>query len=195
MTTLGVKEIEEARVAYTEECIPLVVIAGELGITRQGLWKALRGIGVETRKGVATRRLVKCDVCGVGFEVTRSRLRRMGKVRFCGMGCRDVYLEGGDSFVNRHKQRVARMKVSEVFELVDGNVVHHIDRDHYNTHLSNFLVFRNNADHIKYHHELRAAEIGKGEVTVEPIWSGVYERTKKETYFRPYTKASQLGKK
>ena len=73
---------------------------------------------------------------------------------------------------NRHYQRIARHKVSQVFELRDEHVVHHKDGNHFNTRLDNFMVFASQGDHIKYHHQLR-----RGEVTVEPVWdSADYER-------------------
>lgn len=165
----------EAAKAY-EDCVPMAEIATWFGVTRQGLWKAFRREGIETRKGYATRRRVICDECGVEYEVTRSQKRNFGKKHFCSDVCYKVYLENSESMTNRYHQRIARQKVSEVFDLEPGYVVHHKDFNHFNTRLDNFMVFGSQSDHVKYHHQLR-----QGEVTVKPVWDGAeYERKRVE---------------
>ena len=59
MSKIG-NRLEEAIRAY-ENCVPMVEIAGWFGMTRQGLWKAFKAAGVETRKGRAAYRVVVCD--------------------------------------------------------------------------------------------------------------------------------------
>lgn len=163
--------LKEAVRAY-EDCVPMAEIATWFGVTRQGLWKAFKREGIETRKRYATRRKVICDQCGVEYEMTRARYREKvrdnGNVKkFCSDTCYYVYLENKDSISNRHHQRIARYKVSQVFDLKDEHVVHHKDGNHFNTRLDNFMVFANQSDHIRYHHQLR-----QGEITVKPIWDG-----------------------
>lgn len=155
--------------AYVDKCVSLTEIASWFGVTRQGVWKFLKRHGVETRKGFATRRELVCDECGKVYLVNRSRYRSgvAQKRHFCTDICYHVYLENTGSRVNRHKQRIARMKVGEVFDLQPGHVVHHKDSDHFNTSLDNFLVFANQGDHIRYHHEVR-----QGSVSVVPVWDG-----------------------
>ena len=60
-----------------------------------------------------------------------------------------------------------------MFDLADEHVVHHKDKDHFNTMIRNFFVFTNNADHVKYHHEERQIEAGAiKEHKVVPVWDG-----------------------
>ena len=125
--------------AYINKCVSLTEVASWFGVTRQGVWKFLKRHGVETRKGFATQRELVCDGCGRVYLVPRARYRERGKRSFCSDVCYYAYLENGSSRTNRHKQRIARMKVSEVFDLKPEHVVHHKDSDHYNTDLSNFL--------------------------------------------------------
>ena len=136
--------LEEAIKAY-KDCVPIAELADILDVSRQGLWKAFKRAGVDTAKGVATRRDVECDQCGKIFNVPRSRFRNMGKSKFCSDVCYYVSKENSGSRLNRHKQRIARWKVSQVFDLKDEMPVHHKDRDHFNTMLRNFLVFENNS--------------------------------------------------
>ena len=187
--------LEQARVAY-EDCVPMAEIATWFGITRQGLWKAFKKAGVETRKGIATRRKAICDMCGVEYEMTRARYRERvrdkGNVKnFCSEVCYFTYLENSDSVTNRHHQRIARAKVSGVFDLEPEHVVHHKDFNHFNTQISNFMVFANQGDHIKYHHQLR-----QGEVTVKPIWDGAeYEASRVREMSAADRIRMKLGKK
>ena len=158
--------LADAIEAY-EDCVPMAEIAKWYGVTRQAVWKAFKKEGVETRKGIATRRSATCDECGSEYEVTRSEFRRFGKKHFCSDICYGFYLRNDKSYYNRHLQRAARRKVSEIFELSSENVVHHIDSNHLNHELWNLMVFKNHSDHLKYHHQIR-----QGEVTVKPIWDG-----------------------
>lgn len=166
MRKLPVESLDEIRAAY-EGCVSMSDIAADYGCSRQAVHKFLRKHGVETRKTIATRRELRCDLCGEFYEVNRARYREVlkNKRKFCSDVCYHVYLENKDSVTNRHHQRIARSKVSEVFDLKTEHVVHHKDFNHFNTMLDNFMVFANNSDHVKYHHQLR-----QGEVTVEPVW-------------------------
>jgi len=184
--------LREAIASY-EDCVPIAEIAGWLGVSRQGLWKAIKKSGVETRKELATRREMVCDNCGEKYSVTRSeyRIKRGRKKHFCGQECYTMYLADEDTVINRHCSRVSRGKVAEIFDLGDEHIVHHIDKNQMNTHISNLMVFASSSDHIKYHHELR-----QGEVTVKPLWDG-RNHTAEDPYYariRPYSKDRQLGK-
>lgn len=166
MSKITPEGLREAIGAY-KDCVSIIEISKWMGVSRQALWKAMRKAGVETRKGHATYRKIVCDNCGKKYKVTRSRYRKLGKKKFCSDVCYYMYLGNEDSYHNRHKQRIARNKVSEVFDLKPEHVVHHKDGNHWNTDMSNFLVFSSQSDHIKYHHQLR-----HGSVDVEPIWDG-----------------------
>jgi len=135
---------------------------GEMyGISRQGVWKALRRLGIDTRK----RRLsVECYWCGVVFHRTKGRLRRNIR-NFCSDGCYVSWLGemGADYIPNRHGQRLARAIVGGYFKLIEGMVVHHEDKNTLNNRLDNLRVFSSQGDHIRYH---------RGVLGIEPVWSG-----------------------
>ena len=154
---------------YEYDCEPLANIAADLGVSRQALWKRFRKLGVETAKGLATRRKLTCDYCGEEYEVTRSqyRIKVKNKRNFCTDTCYHLYLRSADTVYNRHMSRVSRDKVSKFYDLAPGNVVHHRDKNQFNTDINNLMVFKNHSDHVKYHHQLR-----QGEVTVKPVFDG-----------------------
>jgi hypothetical protein len=162
--------LNEVLEAYDEKCVPVTEIASWFGVTRQAVYKFFWKHGVDTAKITASRRELECDGCGKVYEVKRCEFRRIRdeqKKHFCSRVCYNVYLEDSDSLTNRHHQRIARKKVGKVFDLKSEHVVHHKDKNHFNTDISNFVVFASQSDHIRYHHQLR-----QGEVTVEPVWDG-----------------------
>lgn len=156
------ESLEEAIAAYNN-CVPMAEIATWYEVSRQALWKRFQAAGIETRRGYATKRVVVCDCCGGSYEVTRSRFRRLGKNRFCDDLCRRIYSQGSDSVVNQYHRRVARMKVSEIFDLKPEHVVYYKDGDRFNTDLDNFVVFLDSSDYIRYR---------RGEDVV-PVWGGL----------------------
>lgn len=147
--------------AYTEQLTPMIELAAKYGMTRQGIHKMLKLSGVDT-----TRRkwLVSCSTCGEEIERHRCAIRKQLN-HFCCNECYYAFLEAGNGnpyISNRHGQRIGRRKVSELFELQEGHIVHHEDRNNLNNQVWNLRVFRNQGDHIRYHRGF----------TVEPIWNG-----------------------
>jgi len=139
----------------------MIELAGVLGVSRQGIWKILRVGGIDTTK---RRFPVKCHWCEKEFLRTKKRIRKNIR-NFCSEVC---YMDwvgelGADYIPNRHGQRIARVVVSKHFELKEGHVVHHEDKNTLNNMLSNLKVFVCNGDHISYHRD------GSG---VVPIWVG-----------------------
>lgn len=152
-THLSEGQVAEVVRLFVDELVPMVEIARRFGKTRQCIWKVLRREGVDVAG--SGRLVVKCDWCGVEFKKYRSRVRG-GMFHFC---CDDHYMEyvgevgfggGGERVVRRH------------FGLAVGNVVHHIDKNRLNNHIGNLMVFRNRADHVRYH------RLGD----VEPVFDG-----------------------
>jgi predicted DNA-binding protein YlxM (UPF0122 family) len=147
--------------AYTEQLMPMLELANQYNITRQGIWKLLKRSGVDTSKH---KLIVSCSTCQK--EIKRNRcLIRKSLNHFCCNKCYYAFLETGNGnpyIQNRQGQRIARKKVAELFDLQPGNIVHHDDRNTLNNMLHNLKVFRNQGDHVRYHRGF----------TVEILWDG-----------------------
>lgn len=154
--------------AYTVDLLPIIKIAEKYGVTRQGVYKALKRNGVSTSNAANGKIPVRCACCGDTRLFPRSRVRR-SRYLFCGIECYYAYIEGcqGGKYMNsRQAQRIARGVVSQFFDLQDGHIVHHKDRNTRNNHPSNLMVFATQGDHIRYHRWSRDG------VEVEPLWDG-----------------------
>lgn len=148
--------------SYTNNLETMESISNRLGISRQGVWKALKRNGIDTKKNGGIE--VSCFTCGKVFKKPRCQVRKNLHM-FCSHDCYYAFLEagrGGAYIESRQGQRTARRVVSEYFELQIGNIVHHEDRNCFNNHPINLKAFRNQGDHIRYH---RGFE-------VDPIWDG-----------------------
>lgn len=151
--------------AFTEELVPVVELAGRHQYSRQGIYKVLRRYGVDP--ATSGRIDVTCPCCGNVFQAMRCRVRDR-KHLFCSQDCYTAWLVAGAGtrqgpyLANRHGMRVARHKVSEVFDLQPGHIVHHEDRNNLNNDLRNLKVFSCQGDHIRYHRGF----------DVLPIWDG-----------------------
>ncbi len=147
---------------YNENVMSMVDLAGIFGITRQGIWKALKRAEVDTGK----RKLdAVCYWCEKGFKRARKKLRKAVR-SFCSVDCYDAYLRelGADYIPNRHGQRIARAIVGAYFKLSEGNVVHHENKNCLDNDLRNLKVFENKSEHGRYH------RIGRD--FAQPIWEG-----------------------
>jgi len=143
------------------ELTPMAQLAKEYSVSRQAIYKIIKKAGVPTMKGPYT---VSCDCCGKPTTKTRSRIRKQKHV-FCSMDCYKAFLQAGNGFPyigNRNGQRTARSIVSQYFQLKEGYIVHHENRNALDNRLSNLKVFRNQGDHIRYHRGF----------DVVPIWDG-----------------------
>jgi hypothetical protein len=66
---------------------------------------------------------------------------------------------GGETAYTKIFSRAAHRVIAEQAlgrELVEGEVVHHIDGNSRNNHPENLRVFATNSEHARFHHELRA---------------------------------------
>jgi predicted DNA-binding protein YlxM (UPF0122 family) len=153
---------------YTINLTPMADIANDYGVSRQGIYKILKKLGINTSKQTErTQITVSCDYCQA--QLIRNRAKVRNQIRhFCDFEHYykfiDINQGVGAYKQNRHGQRIARAKVSYVFDLQLEHVVHHKDRNCFNNRWDNLAVFANNGDHIRFHR--------LGPDYISPIWEG-----------------------
>ena len=143
-------------------------LAIEYAMTRQGIYKILKQAGVNTSKGEggSCRVTYSCTVCGTETSMTRSCFRKRKHV-FCGEKCYFAWLKHGNGnplIMHRQSGRQARKVVEKHFALRPSDIVHHEDRNQYNNHISNLIVFRNNGDHVRYHRGFEVPILWRGSI-------------------------------
>jgi len=134
------------------------------GVSRQWVWKILRQNGVNTAKGPggATRVMVECSTCGRVYEVTRRRWRDATN-HYCSKDCYYASRYNPNYYQWRHGTRIARVIVSQYFNILPEHVVHHKDGDERNNDRSNLSVFASQSDHTKHHRGING---------IKPLWDG-----------------------
>ena len=147
--------------AYVDEFFSVREIASWIHVSRQAVYKFLKKRGIKTTK---RRFRVKCSWCEK--DVWRPRSQIHGKKNiFCDMDCYYAWIKSFGPYNRcRHTARIARTVVSQWFDLEDGMVVHHEDKDQRNNLRWNLKVFKDNKDHLRYHRW--------GYKDVEPVWDG-----------------------
>lgn len=139
--------------AYQVDLIPIVKLAKQYGITRHGIYKMLKAVGIDTSKTTNSIIKVSCTVCGE--ETTRLRCQiRKSNHHFCSHKCYEAWLKHGNGnplIMHRQSSRMARKVVEKHYPLRESQIVHHEDRNQYNNQLNNLKVFVNQGDHIRYH--------------------------------------------
>ena len=141
----------------------LQMIADFFKVSRTSVMKYLRRHEVDTGKGGQVE--VICNYCGVCFKKYRA-YARIRKKNYC---CPDHYyksLYNPDYNPNRQGQRNARKAVKLVFPLEEGYVIHHDDGDTTNNDYDNLKVFKNHAEHMRWH------RLGGIESGFRPVWTG-----------------------
>ena len=137
-------------------------IGNRYGVTRQHVYKVLKQQGIDTSKRQVP---VSCAVCGNVIMRHRSRIRTQLN-HFCDMVCYQAFLEAGSSHLTpteaRKGGRRARRVVEKFFELKQGHIVHHKDRNQLNNTAQNLTVYACQGDHMRIHRGF----------AVEPLWDG-----------------------
>lgn len=139
---------------YTNGLVPMIKLAEQYGITRQGIHKLLKHAGIDTSKEAANMS-VSCTVCGSEFKRKRCQIRNM-KHHFCSSECYFAWLKHGNGnplIMHKQGQRTARKVIQEYYAILPREVVHHEDRNQFNNHPSNLKVFKNQGDHVRYHRD------------------------------------------
>lgn len=152
---------------YLTEHLTLAEIGELYGKPRQTIFYWIKKFGIDT--STAERFNIKCDNCRSDFSITRKKWKISNK-HFCCMSCRIDYLRSEEYAQSRTSQRIARAVIEESGRtLKPGEVVHHIDDNNMNNDLSNLVVFKSNADHMKHHHKLRYEKVIEGKETTQHL--------------------------
>ena len=146
-------------IARYESLEPMVDIAKRYKVTRCRIYQILKAHGVDTTKKKCQ---LTCPSCGETFFRTKAKVRNNKTVNYCSVECYTAGLEANRiGILSRQGQRVGRREVAKHFDLQEGNVVHHVDGNNLNNHITNLVVFATQSDHLRYH---RSA-------STTPIWS------------------------
>ena len=137
-------------------------IASKMHVSAACILKSLRRSGTPRRSAGRPRKPSTvekaCKRCGV------TTLRRT----YCSQTCYFAAIHNPKYFEWRHGTRLAREAVTAAgFVLQPGNIVHHVDGDNRNNLLKNLWVFRNHAEHMRFHR--------RGVIEAErsePLWRG-----------------------
>lgn len=150
---------------FTRDYLSLGQIAQKYGRSRTAIYKILRAAAVDTSKATGCRVQLSCTWCEKPMVLVRSHFHAAAH-HFCSARCyyswitRDgVYLE------SRSGQRRGRAAVEYYYgPLPEDSIVHHEDKNCFNSHPSNLVLFKNQRDHIRWHRGL--------EFMVTPLWVG-----------------------
>jgi hypothetical protein len=143
---------------------PVIKIARRFGLVDRSVYRILKKNGVDTSK---RKYPVKCFCCGKEHQRTKGRIREKRKM-YCSRECYFAALSADDGFPyvrNKYGMRIARKIVGKWFQLSNGNVVHHEDKNTLNNLKWNLKVFKDQGDHIKHHRGIE----------VKPVWDGGVE--------------------
>ena len=102
-----------------------------------------------------------CDYCNEPIKHTRAVYRK-NKTHYCNDECYYASLENPSLVMWRQGSRLARALVSQRFDLQREHIVHHEDTDQRHNDMVNLRVFKDQADHMRYHRGGNAI----------PIWDG-----------------------
>ena len=163
--------VEEIKLLYWMG-VKMTHIESMAGVSRQAVYGMLKVIGVmKDRREVLT---LRCLFCGEVFDRPRSHVKSEGS-GYCCSSCyhadRSMYGEYGEYggalsrsddvpvVSDRQLGRIAVRVLSETgIVLEPGEVVHHRNGDRRDFGISNLKVFRNQSEHMKYHHGIRKAK-------------------------------------
>lgn len=163
MAALTKDQVQSIVTEYRDNHIPMLELATRYGKTRMGIYKLLKAAGVETSKAIVSQVATACGHCGQPIVKPRCQYRR-SNTHFCCKGHFYLWLNRPVApFIKyRHGLQLARKVIREHFFVAPGMVVHHIDRDEGNNSISNLMVFRCAADHVKFHRGIAAVPVFDG---------------------------------
>ena len=148
---------------FTVKLYSLEMIAKTYNVSRMAVKKYLNKHGVMTAK---KKFKVDCFICGKPVIKPRNIVRSNDRC-YCSRDCYYKARENIDFISDRNGLRIARNAVSKYFKIPHGAVIHHIDSNESNNDIKNLWVFKNNADHLRFHHNPSNAK---------PIWTIYYNK-------------------
>lgn len=139
-------EHETLRRLFVDGLMSCSKIAERYGCSRQYVYNILQGLGVDTTRKMQT---APCCVCGKVVQRTRGQMRKRFDT-YCSSECWATVVGSPEYQDLRQADRMAREAVRKMYSLEPGNVVLHLDGDHWNLELQNLYVVRTLEDLLMY---------------------------------------------
>lgn len=140
---------------YLNKHLTYQEIADIYEITRAYVAKLIKEYSIDTSKG--EKFIINCDNCQQPFEIYRKKFKN-SSLHYCGNACYQAHRTSFSNYKSsRQGQRIARAVMANHLgrELSALEVVHHVDGDNMNNDLDNLILFVSQAEHIRYHHQIR----------------------------------------
>lgn len=148
------KKEKDSIIELFKSLVSVAELSEQFKVSRQAIYKILKKNNVDIKAvGLLT---IKCSTCGADIKRHRCRVKRQ-KNHFCDNECLSAFLAA-----HIGPQDMVRFKVSEHFDLKPEHVIHFKDDNPINTTIYNLAVFKNQQDHIRFHHGM----------DVEVLWEG-----------------------
>ena len=130
--------------------VPVSKIAKKYKVARSSIYDYLNKHNITTTR---EPHKVKCNCCQKTIQRPPSSIKR-NLNNFCDEFCHQAFFEAGASHLTKNKTgtRLARNKVSTIFNLQPEHVVAHKDKDKYNNQIWNLIVFSSLSSCILYRH-------------------------------------------
>ena len=161
---LGLDDRKEIIVAYRDKLESAISIGKRYKVNRHCILGILKRSGIDISKK-SKKIEIKCSCCDKNICRRKARVEA-SKHLFCDMVCYKAWLEVGNGKgkykASRWGTGVARIKVSKLFDLKEGYIIHHEDRDCLNNEVNNLKVFACQGDHVRHHRGF----------DVTPLWEG-----------------------
>ena len=150
---------------FTEEHLSLRKIGSLYGKSASGIGKVLKQLGIDTSKAVGCWVEVPCSYCENPIHMVRAKFHR-SRNHFCGQECYTGFLNAnGVLEEHTHGRRKSRATVELFYgPLPIGSIVHHEDKNQWNSHPHNLVLLSCSKDHIRWHRGFRDL--------VVPLWVG-----------------------
>ena len=143
---------EDALKMWHKDLYSMQMIADVFEVSTTAVRRYLRKHGVDTSKA-ASKQTVVCNYCNKEFTKNRCNARKTRK-HYCSHKCYHADLKNPNYIRNNMSSRKARAAIRDVgFHLSPTDIVHHIDGNGANNDINNLMVFRSQADHLRWHRE------------------------------------------
>jgi hypothetical protein len=161
---------EELEDLYLNRHLTCEEIGRLYGRTRARISQFLKLYGIDTSK--AEKFNITCPQCGKEFETYRKHFNSTG-IRYCSAQCYHLHRSSiSDYSPSRQGQRTARAVMASHLhrDLFDSEVVHHMDGNCDNNDIDNLVLFISQAEHLRFHHQMRILSQKKTTDSEVPQW-------------------------